>query len=357
MKMKVEQVIRNYKFTSDEIRELEHYRDNQNDPELKCRFIALLMLAVKKLTLSDVADIIGKSVKTLKRWFKKYYLKGIGSLNSFDYKVKTPYLSKKQTDEIVRHVKDNLPRNIGIVREFIRDRFGIIYSDDAVRKILKKNGLKFLRPKLTPGNPPSEAEQRRFVEEYNEVRLFTEVGVTVLFADAMHLIHQTVPAFCWGDPEEPPVFRTNSGRRRLNILGAYNPVTYNLVHLTGEADCDSKLAIAFFEKVLKAYPHSPFIVIYLDNAPYFCASEVSERLDKHPRIICRFLPPYAPNLNLIERLRRFVKELLVKNGYIEKYKAFRSKAFQTLNNIKKYREELVTLITEKFQIISHITVR
>ncbi len=39
------------------------------------------------------------------------------------------------------------------------------------------------------------------------------------------------------------------------------------------------------------------------------------------------LPAYAPNLNLIERLWRFVKGKLVRNRYYEKYKTFRSKVF------------------------------
>ncbi len=352
--MKVQKAIENHTFSSDEIEELKDYRDNQNNPALKCRFIALLMMA-EKMSLSKVASVIGKSVKTLKRWFKKYVLKGIDSLNSFDYKPKKPYLTEEHVGETVRWVKENRPPNIGIVRRFISERFGVNYSDDAVRKLLKKNGLKFLRPKLTPGKPPTVDEQLRFVEEYEEVRLFAEVGVPVLFCDAMHLIHQTEPSYCWGDPEDPPVFPSNSGRRRLNILGAYNPATYDLIHHTGEANCDAGQTIVFFEKILKKYPKSPFIVLYLDNASYFHAEAVSEWLEKHPQIICRFLPPYAPNLNLIERLWRFAKKHLVRNRYYEKYKTFRCNVFRLLNNISEYEDELMTLITEKFEIITYLT--
>lgn len=350
--MKIQKILNNYNFSSHEIKELEKYRDNQKDSDLKCRFIALLLIA-RKMTLSDTASIIGKSPKTIKRYFKMYLLKGIDSLDSFNYKAKKPYLTEKQTEELVRWVRENRPANIGIVRDYIRNSFGTDYSDDAVRKLLKKNGLKFLRPKLIPGKPPTEEEQRRFVEEYEEVRLFTDVGVTVLFCDAMHLVHQVEPAFCWGDPKNPPVFRTNSGRRRLNIIGGYNPVTHDLVHLTGEENCDSDQAIAFFEKVLKKYRKSSFIVIYLDNAPYFCAAKTREWLEKHPRIICRYLPTYAPNLNLIERLWRFVKEQMVKNRYTEKYKTFRCKVFRLLNNIGEHKNKLTALITENFEIVTY----
>lgn len=351
--MKIQKIIENHTFSSDELRKLEEYRDAQKNADLKCRFIALILIA-EKMSLSIVASVIGKSVKTIKRWFKKYWLKGVEALNSFDYKPKKSLLCEDQIKETVVWVKENRPANVGIVRDFISGRFGIEYSDDSVRKLLKKNGLKFLRPKLSPGKPPTEEEQLRFVEEYKEVRLFTEVGATVLFCDAMHLLHQTAPSHCWGDPKEPPVFPSNSGRRRLNILGAYNPATYDLVHHTGEANCNAEQVIVFFEKILKKYPKSPFIVLYLDNASYFHAEAVSEWLETHPRFICRFLPPYAPNLNLIERLWRFTKNHLVKNRYYEKYKTFRCSVFRMLNNISKYKDELMTLITEKFEIVVRV---
>ena len=167
----------------------------------------------------------------------------------------------------------------------------------------------------------------------------------------MHLIHQNVPGLCWGDPKDPPVLRTNTGRQRLNILGAYNPDSLSFVHLTGEEHCDAERVIEYFKVIEKAYRRAPAIILFLDNATYFKAKIVTEWLEKHPKLKLEFLPQYAPNLNLIERFWRFVKEHLVKNTYYEKYKTFRAKVFQFLNHIDKYTNELETLMVEKFQIV------
>ncbi len=169
----------------------------------------------------------------------------------------------------------------------------------------------------------------------------------------MHLVHQTVPSYCWGDPKKPPTFKTNSGRQRLNIIGGYDPVHCKFVHNTGESNCDAKQAIIFFDKLLKAYPQADRIEVILDNASYFHANETTDWLEKHPKINCRFLPAYAPNLNLIERFWRFVKDKLVKNKYFEKYKTFRCHVFRLLNHIPDYKDELKSLMTEKFQIIDY----
>lgn len=167
----------------------------------------------------------------------------------------------------------------------------------------------------------------------------------------MHLIHQNIPGLCWGDPQNPPVLKTNTGRKRLNILGAYNPDSYSFVHLTGEENCDSNRVIEYFNVILKAYRRAPAIVLILDNAKYFKAKIVVKWLEEHPKLKLKFLPPYAPNLNLIERFWRFVKEHLVKNTYYKKYKEFRAKVYQFLNHIDQHTKELETLMVEKFEIV------
>jgi len=178
-----------------------------------------------------------------------------------------------------------------------------------------------------------------------------EKGTVFLFGDRMHLIHQNIPALCWGDPKKPTVIKTNTGRRRLNILGAYNPATHWFVHLTGEDNCDANRVLEYFSVIISAYPTAPKIVLFLDNAKYFKAKIVSQWLEDHPRLQIEFLPPYAPNSNLIEHLWRFVKDKLVINTYYEKYKTFRAKVFQLLNHMDQYVDELKTLMIEKFEIV------
>ena len=93
------------------------------------------------------------------------------------------------------------------------------------------------------------------------------------------------------------------------------------------------------------------IVLILDNARYFKAAAVTKWLKDHPKLSLVFLPSYSPNLNLIERFWRFVKERLVKNTYYEKYKTFRANVFRFLNHVDQYNDKLKTLMVEKFEIV------
>lgn len=339
-----------YEFSEEEIRELGKYRDNQNDCRLKIRFIALLMLA----TGSDadyVASVIGKSAQTIGNWLKIYISEGIGSLNSFKYKPKKSFLGMYEIHDVIIWVTYENPPNIRAIVEYIKDRFGVSYCDETVRKILGKYGLKSVRPKKVPGKLPSPETQMEFVEKYENMKASLKPGSVILFADAMHLIHQAVPMFCWGNPSFPPVLPTNSGRKRLNVLGAYNPADHSLVHITGEENCNADRILQLFDIIIRSYPDAPEIRLIADNAKYFHAGKVSEWLGNNKKLNIRYLPSYAPNPNLIERLWGFVKEKITGNKYYEKYKTFRAKVFRLLNNLNQHKNKLITLMTEKFEII------
>jgi transposase len=152
--------VSSYQFSDQEIEQLNQYRDNQDDVRLKVRFISLLMLA-EGIEINKVASIIGKSIKTIENWHRQYQSKGIESLNFFQYKPKKSYLNEEQIEQLVSWVKTTNPAKLKQVRAYIIEQFKVKYSTEAIRKLLHKKGLKLLRPKVIPGNPPSEEEQKK----------------------------------------------------------------------------------------------------------------------------------------------------------------------------------------------------
>ena len=74
---------------------------------------------------------------------------------------------------------------------------------------------------------------------------------------------------------------------------------------------------------------------------------------EHSRIEILYLPPYSPNLNLIERLWKFFKKKVLYNQYYEKFEQFRKSCldFFKKKNLRKYRKELETLLTDNFGVV------
>ena len=91
--------------------------------------------------------------------------------------------------------------------------------------------------------------------------------------------------------------------------------------------------------------------MFLDNAKYQHCNLVKEEAKKLG-IELLFLPPYSPNLNLIERLWKWLKKKCLYSKYYEKFEDFKNAIVTTLELAKTdYKKELKTLLTLKFKII------
>ena len=97
------------------------------------------------------------------------------------------------------------------------------------------------------------------------------------------------------------------------------------------------------------------IFVVADNARYYRNRQVKAFLETS-KVKIIFLPPYSPNLNLIERLWRFLKKIVLYNRYYERFADFKAAILSFFANIKQYRPELESLMTLKFHTLEHIGV-
>jgi transposase len=170
----------------------------------------------------------------------------------------------------------------------------------------------------------------------------------VYFLDAAHMLHAAVPSQGWIKRGHSIHLKTNSGRNRLNILGAYSPDDRDLISLEGRESCDAERVIQLLRKIRAANPGKRLLVV-LDNASYHHAAAVKQ-VAAALRITLLYLPPYSPNLNLIERFWKFLKRKVARNRYYTTFAEFRTAVQKVLNNIVAYADELASLMTERFQL-------
>ena len=76
-----------------------------------------------------------------------------------------------------------------------------------------------------------------------------------------------------------------------------------------------------------------------------------DQLIKDERIEVIWLPTYAPNLNLIERLWKLMKKKVIKNRFYGTAKGFREKVREFFENIEEYKSELESLLTCNFTVL------
>jgi len=115
---------------------------------------------------------------------------------------------------------------------------------------------------------------------------------------------------------------TFSGRRRYNVLGAIDYATKKVLTITNESYITATEVCGMLHKISTEYAGKAVHLI-LDNARYQKCSAVMDlaaRLDTE----LDYVPPYSPNLNLIERFWKFVKGEL-RSKYYDDFGAFQQK--------------------------------
>jgi len=107
-------------------------------------------------------------------------------------------------------------------------------------------------------------------------------------------------------------------------------------------------------KLREHIPDDPLTPV-LDNARYQRGRWVMDavhRLD----IELLFLPPYSPNLNLIERRWKFVKKECLYGQYYASFDAFKKTISTCLAQTDgKHKNKLSTLLSLKFQLFDGVT--
>jgi len=112
--------------------------------------------------------------------------------------------------------------------------------------------------------------------------------------------------------------------------------------------------IELIKRLESRHPKAETIYIICDNARYYQPRKVKEHI-QDSRIELVFLPPYAPNLNLIERYWKFFKKIALYNRYYETFAEFETACEDFFRNPRRYRKQLRSLLTENFSIIDDAT--
>jgi transposase len=196
-------------------------------------------------------------------------------------------------------------------------------------------------------------EQAAFLQDKLEPRLeqARRGRRRVYFVDAAHFVFAPFLGSLWCAARL--FVRAASGRNRYNVLGALDAVTHRLIRVTNHKYINAESVCALLHAVAEAAVGLP-ITLVLDNARYQkCA--VVQTLASSLGIELLYLPGYSPNLNLIERLWRFVRKESLDSTYYEDFARFTAAIDQCLDELPTvHKDEMATLMTPKFQTFGDV---
>ena len=336
-----------YSLPAKELAELRAAHRRTRDKREADRIKAVVLLASGR-TAEDIADALLIDPNTVRNHFKRYRRGGLPALLHLAYRGSGCELGEAELSVLDAHLQEHLYLSAKDVAAWVEETFEVAYTVSGMTALLHRLGFVYKKPKLVPGKADREA-QEAFLAQYEELKKNKGENDVVLFMDAVHPQHNPVLGYGWIKRGEERPVPSNTGRRRLNINGAVDLESLEPV-VRYDDTIDAASTLALFDRILLAYTYATCIYIICDNARYYRSKAVQAYL-QDSRIKLVFLPAYAPNLNLIERLWKFFKKQVLYNRYYETFGEFRTACEDFFNNPQRYRSQLRSLLTENFAII------
>lgn len=311
------------------------------------------------LTHGDIATLAACSLRTVQRTLTAYLEGGLERIRQVACH-EGPNALDEQRGCLEEFFTQQPPRSVKHAQHTIHQVTGIRRGLTQVRRFLHRLGLKPRKVAAIPLPPKATLEehvqtQKEFLDNQLEPRLQeARAGRRqVLFVDAAHFVYAPFVGVLWCLTRL--CLRAASGRKRYNVLGALDSVTHQLIQVTNHSYINAESVCLLLRAVAAAAMPGIPILLVLDNARYQKCALVQE-LAKELGIELLYLPSYSPNLNLIERVWKFVKAECLRSKYYASYQEFHTAIQQCVDDLPtKHKEATDTLLTHNFQTFENVS--
>lgn len=338
-------------FSTEDVERLDYERRYHPHSRVRQRMEAVYLKAIG-YQHQEIGRIAGISQKTLRGYLRMYQAGGIEALKELNFYRPQSELADHR-EQLKAEFEARPAKSINEAVQRIEKLTGLRRSPTQVEQFLKKLGLKRLKVGQIPCKANPE-KQKTFLEEELESRLeeAKQGKRHLFFVDAAHFVMQPFLGFLWCFVRQ--FIPSPSGRKRFNILGALHATTLQVVTFSNDSYINAYSVAKLMCRIAVEFADLP-ITLVMDNARYQHCRLVMD-LATALGIELLFLPPYSPNLNLIERLWKFVKKKCLYSEYYETFTDFKQAIIDCIAEADgAYKQELASLLTLRFQTFENVT--
>lgn len=328
----------------EKIQELKAQHKKEQNGRNRDRIKAVLLINTG-YSYEQTAEILLLDDSTIRRHIEEY-LATEKLLNN--NKGSESKLNKVQANELIAYLQANVFMNVKPIIAYIANKYNIHYSPSGMVTWLNEHNFTYKKPHPIPSRF-NISKQEEFIELLHKLRDSQEL---LYFLDAVHPEHQSRPTHGWIYKGSNVAILTTATQKRVHIFGALSYPGNELITIEDNT-INSQSVIAMLEKL--KFKHLPGAIIncVLDNAKYQKSSIIQEYLVYNQNIKLHYLPAYSPNLNLIERIWKFMHKHVTNNEYYQHFDNFKYSIIAFLKNIDQYKDQLKSLLTFKFQKLNY----
>lgn len=330
--------------SQDQIDDLRARHRKERDGRVRDRIKAVLLIN-KGYSYQQAAEILLLDDETVRRHIQEYIDSEKLSNNNKGSESK---LNQSQSMELIGYLQNYTFMNVKPIIEHVKEQYGIEYSRSGMSTWLKEHRFAYRKPHPVPAKY-NQQKQDEFTGLLNGLK---EEGNPMYFLDAAHPEHQSKLDYGWIYKGSNTAIATTATQKRVHVFGALSYPSTELTFIEDQT-INSQSVIRMLEKLKFKHPPGTKINCVLDNAKYQKSAVIQEYIATNPNFKLYYLPAYSPNLNLIERVWKFMHKHVTNNCYYEHFEAFRYSLLLFLRNIDNFKEDLKTLLTFKFQKLDY----
>src|SRR5437867_7146303 len=310
----------------------------KDDPSFRARSRAHgLLLSAQGTTLKDIAKTYQVHRVTVSAWIKHWEQHGAQSLHDKPRSGRPSTLSPAEKAIAMQYMKEEPHALQRVVKRFA-DKTAKRLSLSSLKRLAKKARLRWkrVRKSLKRLRDPDAFAQAKL--ELEALQKQEDQGQIALyyFDESGFALEPTIP-YAWQEPKsviELPARKYG----RINVLGFMN--RHNDLHpFMFEDSIHTGVVMACFDAFCQTLTQKTVVVI--DNASIHTSEDFEDRIPywKKNGLIIKYLPPYSPELNLLEILWRRIK-----------YTWLPFSAYACLNALSEALETILSQVGSEYQI-------
>lgn len=345
-------------FSQADVQAIAHDRYHHPQPRVQ-RYMEILWLKHHGLPHQQIATLADCCRSTVQRTLADYRQGGLELVRLIAAKEAHSVLDEHRLSLEEIFTKQP-PRSVKQARHVIEQHTGIRRSLTQVRHFLHRLGMAPRKVAAIPIPPKSTLDEHvKTQAEFRETKLQPRLEEArqglrqVLFVDAAHFVFAPFLGVLWCVARL--YIRAASGRKRYNVLAALDCVSHKLIQVTNHTYINAESVCLLLRAVADAAVPGVPITLVLDNARYQKCALVAA-LAEQLGIELLYLPSYSPNLNLIERVWKFVKAECLRSTYHANYGEFTAAIQGCLDDLPtKHKDSMDSLLTHNFQTFENVS--
>lgn len=292
-----------------------------------------VLLSDAGFKLKELSAIFGVCRQTASTWLHSWDGQGICGLLDRPRSGRPRILSEENERKAIELVMES-PRSLKTVLAQLSEFTGATLSYSSLKRLCKQAGLCWKRVRKSL---KSKRDIDLFAQSKQQLQALAEQAaqkqIDLYYFDESGFTLEPCVPYAWqetGKNIELPCSKS----KRLNVLGFMNK-DCNFHSMVFEGSITSEIVVACFDQFIKTLERKTVLVV--DNASIHTSKEFKENIERWKKegLTIMYIPPYSPELNLIEILWRKIKYEWLPFSAYDSFRSLKENLFDVLSKIGK----------------------